>query len=176
MGVIQMTENERVKELRKKLGLTLDKFGKRIGITKGALSQLESGRTNPSDQTRRSICREFGVSENWLRTGEGDMFAQRAEAEDLAATVNRLLTGESDEFKRRLIIALSTLTDEQWLVLEQKLKEIFGAREAVPASAPVPNESDKSDARELARQILQDKKAEGGSSASSGGAGKGKMA
>lgn len=141
-----MTENERVKELRKKLGLTLEAFGKRVGVGKSAISDIERGRNSVTDQMRRSICREFGVSESWLRTGDGDMFVQRAEAEDLAATVNRLLTGESDEFKRRLIIALSTLTDEQWLVLEQKLKEIFGAREAVPASAPVPDEQEKEQA------------------------------
>ena len=54
----------------------MEEFGKRIGIKKGSLSQLENGITKPIDQTRRSICREFGVREEWLRDGAGEMFAK----------------------------------------------------------------------------------------------------
>lgn len=68
--------NKRIKEIRKYLGLTLDTFGSRIGITSSGLSKIERGLSGVSDQTVRSICREFKVSEDWLRTGEGDMFDQ----------------------------------------------------------------------------------------------------
>lgn len=68
--------NKRIKEIRKYLGLTLDTFGSRIGITSSGLSKIERGLSGVSDQTLRSICREFKVSEDWLRTGEGDMFDQ----------------------------------------------------------------------------------------------------
>ena len=68
-----MSVNERIRQVRKVNGLTLEKFGSRIGITKGALSQIENGRANPSDQTVMLICREFNVSETWLRIGEGSM-------------------------------------------------------------------------------------------------------
>lgn len=186
-----MTENERVKALRKKLGLTLEAFGERVGLNKSSLSMVERGINAVSNQTRRSICREFNVSESWLRTGEGDMFVRRADAEELAATVNRLLTGESAEFKRRLVNALSTLKDEQWLLLEQKLKEIVGARDAVSAFAPASvdtrprserpieewtEEEINADAEEYRQQLLKQKKAKGGLSASSGAAGSAKMA
>ena len=66
--------NERIKTVRKNEGLTLEKFGERIGITASSCSTIENGKTNPSDQTIRSICREFNVSETWLRTGEGEMY------------------------------------------------------------------------------------------------------
>nr|DAM02667.1 MAG TPA: helix-turn-helix domain protein [Caudoviricetes sp.] len=66
--------NERVKELRKTLGLTLDKFGERLGVTKQTVSRIENGINNVTDQMFKSICREFNVNENWLRTGEGEMF------------------------------------------------------------------------------------------------------
>lgn len=66
--------NERIKLVRKNEGLTLEKFGERIGITAPSCSNIENGKTNPSDQTIRSICREFNVSEHWLRTGEGEMY------------------------------------------------------------------------------------------------------
>lgn len=66
--------NERIKLVRKNEGLTLEKFGERIGITAPSCSNIENGKKNPSDQTIRSICREFNVSEIWLRTGEGEMY------------------------------------------------------------------------------------------------------
>ena len=71
-----MTQGERVKEIRKSLGLTLEKFGDKVGVTKGAISAIENGNRNLTDQMAISICREFNVNENWLRTGEGEMFEQ----------------------------------------------------------------------------------------------------
>lgn len=68
--------NERIKELRKKLGLTLEEFGSRIGMGKSAISKIEKGLNGTTDQTIRSICREFDVNEFWLRDGVGEMFNQ----------------------------------------------------------------------------------------------------
>lgn len=68
--------NERIKKLRNQLGLTLEEFGSRIGMSKSGLSKIERNVSGISDQTIRSICREFEVNETWLRTGEGDMFDQ----------------------------------------------------------------------------------------------------
>lgn len=62
--------NKRVKELRKSLGLTLEKFGERLGVGKAAISLVEKGTNNVSEQMFKSICREFNVREEWLRTGE----------------------------------------------------------------------------------------------------------
>ena len=69
-----MTEGERVKAIRKAKALTLEKFGDQLGVTKVTISRLENGDRGITDQMCRSICREFGVSETWLRTGEGEMF------------------------------------------------------------------------------------------------------
>ena len=66
--------NERIRELRKELRLTLDKFGERIGLKKSALSLIENGKNGVTDQVFKAICREFNVNDEWLRTGEGDMF------------------------------------------------------------------------------------------------------
>lgn len=67
--------NERIKQLRKALGLTLEKFGERIGVSRSAMGNIENGVRGVTDQMFKSICREFNVNENWLRTGEGEMFA-----------------------------------------------------------------------------------------------------
>lgn len=70
-----MTQGERVKELRRTLGLTLDKFGGKLGVKKNTISQIETGKNNLSDQMAKSICREFNINEDWLRTGKGEMKA-----------------------------------------------------------------------------------------------------
>lgn len=70
------TINERVKELRKSLGMTLDKFSSPLGVQKSAINKIEKGENRVSDQMFLSICREYNVSEEWLKTGSGDMFVE----------------------------------------------------------------------------------------------------
>lgn len=64
-----MTVNIRVKEIRKSEKLTLEKFGEKIGVSKSAISKIELGERNVTDQMIKSICREFGYCEAWLRDG-----------------------------------------------------------------------------------------------------------
>ena len=69
-----MTENERVRQIRKTVGLTMERFGAKIGMGRSSISDIESGRRTLTNQTRLSICREFGIQEDWLRNGKGEMF------------------------------------------------------------------------------------------------------
>lgn len=66
--------NERIKQLRKTLGLSGTEFGSNLGITRAAVSNIENGNRGITEQVIKSICREFNVSEDWLRNGTGDMF------------------------------------------------------------------------------------------------------
>ena len=118
--------NERIKKLRKTLDLTQQEFADKLCIKRNTVATYETGKSNPSDAAVVLICKTFNVSETWLRTGDGEMFLQQTEEDQIAAAVERLITGESSEFKKRLVLALSTLKDEHWLLLEQKLKEIVG--------------------------------------------------
>jgi transcriptional regulator with XRE-family HTH domain len=69
--------NERIRELRIMLGLSQEDFGARIGLkSKASVSKIEKGVNGTTDQTIKSICREFGVDEDWLRTGKGDPFPE----------------------------------------------------------------------------------------------------
>ena len=81
--------NERIRELRKHLNLTLEEFGKKVGVTKAAIGRIEKGERSVTDQMFLSICREFNVNEEWLRTGEGEMFTLQEDEE--AAYVAELL-------------------------------------------------------------------------------------
>lgn len=68
--------NERVKELRKALGLSGEKFGENIGLNRAAISKIENGAVGVSESNVKLICLTYNVNENWLRTGNGEMFNQ----------------------------------------------------------------------------------------------------
>lgn len=70
------TVNQRVKEVRKALGLSGVKFGTPLGVQRNAISQIETGKNNVSEQMIKAICREYHVNEEWLRAGEGTMFEE----------------------------------------------------------------------------------------------------
>ena len=113
-----MSIHNRVKEVRKALNMAQDEFGDKIGIKKSSISQIESGKTNPSDLTVRAICREFRVDETWLRTGVGEMFRTSTPDQQIAEFAGRLLEGRAeDAFKRKLVSALSRLDPGSWAAL-----------------------------------------------------------
>ena len=111
--------NKRIKELRKTLGLSQDEFGRRLGVTRGAITNIEFNKTEPKPLFIDLLCREFNVSERWLRTGVGEMFVQLSRDEEIAAFVGSVLAGEEDNFKRRFIAMLSKLNESDWELLEK---------------------------------------------------------
>lgn len=122
---------ERIKELRKALGLTQKEFGERIGIKSNTVATYEIGRNNPIDAVISLICREFNVNETWLRTGEGEMFLQKTREEEIAALMHDLRGGP--DFRRKFISALSRMTEDEWTILEKMVLEL--AREVQEDSA-----------------------------------------
>ena len=66
---------ERLRELRKTLKLNQTNFAKQLGMTQTAYSMIENGNNPLSDRHIKVICSSFNVNENWLRTGEGDLFS-----------------------------------------------------------------------------------------------------
>lgn len=105
--------------MRKALGLTQYELAQRIGVSRTNIANYEIGRSNPSDATINLICREFSVREEWLRTGEGEMFRPMDRDEELAEAFGRLLRDDTSDFKKRLFLALSKLDEQAWEALEQ---------------------------------------------------------
>ena len=125
--------NERIRLLRKHLGLTADAFGEAIGIVRSAVSNIESGRRQPTNQLITSICREFNVNETWLRTGEGEMFNALSRDEQLAFYLGTILSDQGDTFKKRLIAALSALDESEWSAVEAFARKLVEqSRDAPP--------------------------------------------
>ena len=115
-----MTENERVRELRKALGLTLEKFGERLGVKKNAISAIENGRNSLTDKMTKAICREFGVDYIWLTTGEGEMFVDTDD--DFIERIDRIMAGE-DEARKNLFKFMLELSDEDIAALDRLMKK-----------------------------------------------------
>lgn len=118
-----MTPGERVNAVRKAKEMTMEQFGERIGVQKSAISKIEKDKVNLSEQTIKSICREFSVNEDWLRTGAGgpdNMFIP----EDMRylSTVGKL-GNEQNEFKKFCINMLMDLPDKYWDYIYEEFKK-----------------------------------------------------
>lgn len=119
--------NERLKKLRKILDMTQQAFADKLGVKRNTVGQWECGVNPLTDQTVISICREFNVNENWLRTGEGgddNMFIEAPRDEQISKFVGELLKEEEDSFKKRFISMLAALDESDWESL-QKMVELL---------------------------------------------------
>lgn len=119
-----MTQNERIKEVRKSLGLTLEKFGERIGLKKSAVSLIENGKNAVTDANVKAICREFGVDYIWLTTGDGEMFVDTDD--DFIERIDRIMIGE-DDARKNLFKALLEASDED-IAAFQRIIDLFASK------------------------------------------------
>ncbi len=167
---------ERVKAIRKAKKLTLEEFGKKVGLGRSAMSNIETAARNVTDQMSLSICREFGVNEEWLRTGEGEMFLKRTREDDIAALFDDIAT-DNQSFRSRLISVLAKLPPEHWVLLEQMAEKLLAemgpkSEEPTPPAEPsAPSKPVKDMSREklhaeLDRQLDLEEKAKDESGAS----------
>lgn len=101
-----MTQGERVRQVRKYLNLTLEKFGKKLGVGKGAISAIEIGTRNLTGQMAKSICREFNVNEEWLRTGKGgpDNMFKKTSKEDEFSRAAKMIRQDHDSNAMNAVI------------------------------------------------------------------------
>lgn len=119
-----MTQNERIKEVRKSLGLTLEKFGEHIGLKKSAVSLIENGKNAVTDANVKAICREFGVDYIWLTTGDGEMFVDTDD--DFIERIDRIMAGE-DDARKNLFKALLEASDED-IAAFQRIIDLFASK------------------------------------------------
>ena len=116
--------NERIKQLRLTLGLSQEEFGNRLGMGRGAITNIELKKVEPKPLLVSLICREFRVSETWLRTGEGEMFIQISRDQEIMDFVADTMQDDEDNFRRRFLLALSRLPEERWADIEDFARQI----------------------------------------------------
>lgn len=115
---------DRIRQLRKDLGLNQTDFGDKIGVKQGSIAAYENGLRTPIDAVITSICREFGVNEEWLRNGTGEMYVKLSKDQELATFVAQVYKEDENSFKRRLLSVLSSLSEDEWGVLANIAEKI----------------------------------------------------
>ena len=125
--------NERLKKLRKTLDLTQQELANKIGIARGNIGAYEVGKNAPSDAVISLICKQFNVDENWLRTGEGEMFIKQTRDEQIASFIGTIQSNEDDSFKKRFVSMLSALDESDWEVLEKMVLMIHQKKDYASA-------------------------------------------
>lgn len=124
---MELNIGERIEILRKDLSMSRRVFGERLGVSESVIVNIEYDRLKRPDQKEslyKLICKEFNVNEEWLRTGNGEMFIQLTRDQlitDFAAD----LIMENDTFKKRLVEALAKLNESEWDVLEKLAESLI---------------------------------------------------
>lgn len=104
----------RIKQIRKEHKLTQVEFGEKIGVKGNTITNYETGLRNPTDAVILSICREFNVNEEWLRTGNGEPTIKRTRRQEIGAFANEVMDLPDENIKKRLIEALVKLDERDW--------------------------------------------------------------
>lgn len=131
--------NTRIAAVIQASGLTKTAFAERVKVSQQHISRLAKDGT-PSERTILDICREFNVSERWLRTGEGEMFVQLSREEEITKFAMEVIRDPASEFQRQLIATMARLEPAQWKLMEQMLDELIRQRTAPPDKVPPPED------------------------------------
>lgn len=131
--------NERIKKLRLELKMTQEEFGKRLGVTRSAISYLESGRSKLTEKMLFLICITFEVNKKWLRDGIGNMFATHTVDEELIRYFATLTIEDNDEKNKYALIVMKLLVDEWDFVKNniQKINEIISWISSKPEESEI---------------------------------------
>ena len=127
--------NERFTAIRKHFKLTQAEFGQRLGASRDAISNIEQGRVDASPMICKLVCREFGVDEYWLETGNGSMFREVSDIEKAVDFYMSALAGgntELDTFKQLFVKELAALLEtfgaDGWAALQTMIRNTYEAQ------------------------------------------------
>lgn len=126
---------DRIKELRKDLGLTQQEFADRLGIKRNTVATYEIGRNAPIDTVIALICDRFNVREEWLREGRGAMYISNDQGDEIHRMVDEMLHDENAVIKRRLVSAILRLSPEQIRIGVEWMRQTFDIDEKPAAES-----------------------------------------
>lgn len=124
---MELNIGERIEILRKDLSMSRRVFGEKLGVSESVIVNIEYDRLKRPDQKEslyKLICKEFNVSEEWLRTGNGEMFIPLTRDQLITEFAADLIM-EDNTFKKRLVEALAKLDENEWEVLEKLAESLI---------------------------------------------------
>ena len=117
--------NERIKYLRKEiLHLTQQEFSEALNISRSNMGNIETGQISLTERVISDICEKYSVNEEWLRTGEGEMFIPKTRNQQITDFLGDLIKEEDGTFKKRLIEAMSKLDKKDWEDIERLVNKL----------------------------------------------------
>lgn len=126
------TIQDRILALISALKISKTKFAARLDLSPAFVSQICAGVRAPSDRTISDICREFDVSEEWLRTGKGEMFVKLTRSEELARFAANLQREDEDSFPRQFVEVLAKLDQEDWAAIKRFMQKLLDKQKTDP--------------------------------------------
>ena len=123
-----MTQGERVKAIRTEKKMTMEQFGEKLGVQKSAISKIEKGERSLTNQMFLSICREFGINEVWLRTGEGgieNMSTKLSDDDRYSINLGKLSITEN-QLAKNMLNAIAEASPEKLKHIEEFMKACLG--------------------------------------------------
>ncbi len=124
---MELNIGERIEILRKDLSMSRRVFGEKLGVSESVIVNIEYDRLKRPDQKEslyKLICKEFNVNEEWLRTGNGEMFVPLTRNQLITDFTSNLIK-EDETFKKRLVEALAKLDENDWEVLEKLAESLI---------------------------------------------------
>lgn len=124
---MELNIGERIEILRKDLSMSRRVFGEKLGVSESVIVNIEYDRLKRPDQKEslyKLICKEFNVNEEWLRTGNGEMFVPLTRNQLITDFTSNLIK-EDETFKKRLVEALAKLDESDWEVLEKLAESLI---------------------------------------------------
>ena len=118
--------NERIRQIRKSKDMTQQEFADSLDTSRNNVAGWEAGTRTPSAAALSLICIRHNVNKDFLYEGIGEMFVPETIDDEIAKFTATLLKEESDSFKNRLVSVLAKMTEEEWEMLERKMREVLG--------------------------------------------------
>ena len=121
--------NDRVKKIRQESGITQAQFADKIGLSRNYVAMIEIGQREPSDRTILDICREFGVNEEWLRTGKGEMFLPKSRGQEIGEIVKAAAQHDPETAAKFFSSWLEEMSDAEIVLMYEIFKRHFPSGE-----------------------------------------------
>lgn len=119
---------DRIKELRKSLGLTQQKFADRLGLKRQTIAAYEIGNIEPSESTLLLICKEFGINKDWLLTGKGEPTIEACQEERYSINIGKLQRADNETIMR-WVNAIAETKPEVLVEIEKFMRKILEIEE-----------------------------------------------
>ena len=117
--------NNRVKEVRQSMELSQAKFAQKIEFSQGAIRDVELGKCKVSDRVILAMNKYLGVNEEWLRTGNGSMYAQTDKKDAVEQALNILMAKYNmDKFEIAMMKNYLEMSPEAKQGFKTFLKEV----------------------------------------------------